>query len=339
MKILFLIVFSSLLINTGQHTLAQSAQNGPLEGAIYTLDKSHSLMDFTARHVGFGRVRGTFNQYRASMYFVDGDLESSSVSAIIDVRSLDTQNKGRDEHIREVFFQASKYPNIRFQSTKIEKTGSDYYMYGELTVKDITREVKLPLSILTLDGIDQWENKRIVLETNLTINRRDYNVVYDNEFWDAVVDDEIKIDISFGARHYNARNNIFPWRKNSIGTFIKNGVAEEGLEATLEKVRHLKAEQSEDYEFGISHFYRAGLAFAQGGQVEEGIKVLELALEIQKDSAEATDIGDLYAAIAQIYAHQSQPAKAREALEAALKADHLNPSVLELKRNLRINME
>ncbi len=334
MKTLSLIIFCCLFFNTGQLSIAQSSQNGSPKGDIYVLDKSHSLMDFTVRHVGFGRVRGTFNDYRASMYFVEGNLEASSVSAVIDVLSFDTQNKGRDEHIREVFFEASKYPHIRFQSTKIEKTGTEFVMFGDLTIKDITREVKLPLSILTLNGIDQWENKRIVLETNLVINRNDYNVVYDNEFWDAIVGDEIKIDISFGARYYNARNNIFPWRKNSIGTFIKNGVEEEGLEPTMEKVRKLIAEQSEDYKFGISHFYRAGLALVQGGQAEAGLEVLELALEVHQDSAEASDIGDLYTAIAQIYAHQSQPAKAREALEAALAADPINPSALELKRHL-----
>ena len=334
MKFFLLFVLSLFLITTSQIAVAQSIQNEPLQGAIYTLDQNHSLMDFTVRHAGFGRVRGTFNEYRASMYFVEGALESSSVSAVIDVKTLDTQNEGRDEHLREVFFQASKYPHIRFQSTKIEKTGSNYVMFGKLTIKDVTRTVRLPLDILTLNGLDQWENKRIVLETSLSINRRDYNVVYDNEFWDAVVGDEIKIDISFGASYYNARNTIFPWRKNSIGTLIKNGVAEDGIEATLKKARQLKAAQSEDYKFGISHFYRAGLTMAQGGQAEEGIKVLELALELHKDSAEAADLSDLYAAIGQIYAHDSQMDKAMSALEAALKADPLNPTAIELKRNL-----
>ena len=71
--------------------------------------------------------------------------------------------------------------------------------------------------------------------------------------------------------------------------------------------------------------------------MEEGIKVLELALEFHEDSAEAEDISDLYAAITQIYAHHAQPAKAREALKAALTADPFNPTAIELERNLSDN--
>lgn len=334
MKYFYWTTLFCLWMNAASFVEAQSAAPTALKGAVYTLDKSHSLMDFTARHKGFGRVRGTFNNYRASMYFVPGDLEASSVSAVIDVLSLDTQDPGRDEHIREVFFEASKYPRIRFQSLRIEKAGDEYMMYGELSVKDVAREVKLPLSVLTLNGMDQWENKRIVLETSLTINRRDYNVVYANKFWDAVVSDEIKIDISFGAQLYNARNNIFPWRKNSIATFIKNGVAEEGLETTLNKVRSLWETSSGEYNFGIDHFYRAGLALAQGEQEEEGLAVLQLAVELHKVSAEAEDLGDLYAGMAEIYGHNRQLTKAKEATTAALEVDPYNPSALELHRRL-----
>lgn len=339
MKTFFLIALSCLFVNTNQLLISQSTQQESLAGAIYTLDSRHSLMDFTARHKGFGRVRGTFNNYRASMYFVENDLESSSVSAVIDVASLDTQNPGRDEHIKKVFFEANQYPHIRFQSVRIENVGGEYMMYGELSIKDVTKEVQLPLSVITLDRIDQWENKRIVLETSLTINRRDYNVVYDNVFWDAIVSDEIKIDISFGASHYNANNNIFPWRDNSIGTFIKNGMTEEGLETTLKKVRELREKASEEYNFGVSHFYRAGLALAQGGQSEEGIKILQQAIEFHKASAEATDIGDLHATVAEIYAQNGQLTKARGAVDAALKADSLNPSALELHRHLNKNVD
>jgi polyisoprenoid-binding protein YceI len=317
------------------HTDAQSAASDPPSGVIYTLDKNHSLMDFTAKHAGFGRVRGTFNDYRASMYFVDGDLASSSVSATIEVASLDTQNPGRDEHLQEVFFQVEQYPYIRFQSTAIVKTKEGYDMYGDLTIKDVTKKIQMPLDVVTLNGVDQWENKRIVLETSLTIDRNDYNVVYDSEFWDGIVSDEIKIDISFGGEYYNARNSIFPWRKNSIGTFIKDSVPELGIDATLDKVRALHERDSTDYNFGLGHLYRAGLALAQGGQTEEGIKVFKLAIDLHKDTADATDISDLYAVIAEIQFRKKQFNSATQMIESALKIDPLNPSALEIKKRLK----
>lgn len=334
MKIFSLIAFTFVYLVSSQITGAQPVPAKALPGAIYTLDQGHSLLDFTARHMGFGRVRGTFNDYRASMYFVPGELESSSVTAVIDVSSLDTQDPGRDEHLREAFFEASKYPHLRFRSVRIEKKGEQYVMHGELTIKDVTKLVELPLVIITLDGIDQWQNQRIVLESSLTIDRRDYNVVYDNEFWNAIVSNEIKIDISFAASHYNARNTIFPWRKRSIGTLIRNGVAGEGLEATLAKVRALQNDTTHQYDTGINHFYRAGLALAQGGQVEEGVQVLQLAIDWHKDLAEAIDIADLHMAIAEIYAQEQRTDEAKEAVESALRIDPLNPSALELRRHL-----
>ena len=331
MKAFFMITFAVVLLNSNHYLLAQAVA---FEGEIYTLDQQHSLMDFTARHKGFGRVRGTFNEYQASMYFVEGKLESSSVSAVINVASLDTQNPGRDEHIREVFFDAAKYPHMLFQSTRIEQEEGVYIMYGELSIKETTREVKLPIDIITLEGMDQWENKRIVLETSITINRRDFNVVYDNAFWDAVVSDEIVIDISFGGYHYNARNSIFPWRSNSIGTLIRNGVAEQGLDLTLKQVAEIWNSESKDYNLAVNHFHRAGLALAQGGQIEEGITVLQLAIELHASTAEATDISDLYTTIAEIAARNQQFEKAREATRMALEVAPLNTTALELSRQL-----
>lgn len=313
---------------------AQPSKSLTVQGAIYELDQQHSLMDFTARHAGFGRVRGTFNEYSASMYYEDGNLEASSVTAVIKVQSLDTGNPGRDDHLKNVFFNVDTFPHIIFKSNRIVKEKMDYVMYGNLTIKDVTKEVRLPLDILTLDGHDQWENKRISIESSLKINRMDYNLIYDNEFWDGIVGEEIKIDISFGASHYNARNNVFPWRKKSIGTFIKNGVKSEGLEITLTKVRELMANQSEDYQFGINHFYRAGLALAQGGQIEEGVKVLQLAIEKQEKEEDASDLADLNAAIAEIYMLNNQSKKAKSFITAALKINELHPTASELNRLL-----
>jgi len=186
--------------------------------------------------------------------------------------------------------------------------------------------------VITLDGQDQWQHKRIVLEGELTVNRKDFNLIYDNDFWDAIVDDEIRIDISFGARHYNALNTIFPWRDNAIGTVIRNTTAEAGFEAARQRVRDLWENHRKAYNFS---FYRAGIAFAQEGKFEEAIGVFNLALEIHQASDDPPYISDLYAYRGQVFMMAGQADKAEESLTTALAHDAHNPVALELMRHVR----
>ena len=86
------------------------AQSQPTNGALYTLDKQHSLLDFTARHIGFGRVRGTFKQYRAAAFLVPEDLEKTTFTATIEVSSIDTGAGGRDGILKNEFFDAPNHP-------------------------------------------------------------------------------------------------------------------------------------------------------------------------------------------------------------------------------------
>lgn len=317
------------------------AQSQPTNGALYTLDKQHSLLDFTARHIGFGRVRGTFKQYRAAAFLVPEDLEQTTFTATIEVRSIDTGTGGRDGILKNEFFDAENHPYILFQSTRLEKQGDGFLVTGSLTMRDVTKEVQIPVRVITLDGQDQWQHKRIVLEGELTVNRKDFNLIYDNDFWDAIVDDEIRIDISFGARHYNALNTIFPWRDNGIGTVIRNTTAEAGFEAARQRVRDLWENHRTDYHFkGIyrqwpSSFYRAGIAFAQEGKFEEAIGVFNLALEIHKASDDPQYISDLYAYRGQVFMMAGRADKAEESLNTALAHDAHNPVALELMRHVR----
>ena len=309
-----------------------NAQDQPTNGALYTLDKQHSLLDFTARHIGFGRVRGTFKQYRAAAFLVPEDIEQTTFTATIEVHSIDTGAEGRDGILKNEFFDAENHPYILFQSTRLEKRDDGFLVTGSLTMRDVTKEVQIPVRVITLDGQDQWQHKRIVLEGELRVNRKEFNLIYDNDFWDAIVDDEIRIDISFGARHYNALNTIFPWRDNAIGTVIRKTTAEAGFEAARQRVRDLWENRRKEYTFS---FYRAGIAFAQEGEFEEAIGVFNLALEIHKASDDPQYISDLYAYRGQVFMMAGRADKAEESLNTALAHDAHNPVALELMRHVR----
>ena len=308
----------------------------PILGSMYQLDKGHSLMDFTVKHVGFGRVRGTFNDYRVCMHMPNGQVAKASVTAVINVNTLDTGNPGRDDHLKNVFFDVEQFPNILFQSNQVRQEAGEYIMQGQLTVKDVTRTVELPLSIEVLEGTDQWENKRIVIDSELVINRNDYNVIYSNEFWNGIVGDEIKIDISFAGQYYNALNNIFPWRKNSIATVIKNTFESEGIDAAIAHAKNLFEANSEEFQFGLNHFYRAGWAVGQQGYLREGIQIFDLAIELLGDHLSKEDLSDLYASSAEMYRALGDEKQALSSIEKAYTADPVNPYVMELRRNVKL---
>ena len=304
-------------------------------GLVYELDANHSLLDFTARHLGFGRVRGTFNDYRAAALITPDDLTRSTFRVVAQIASLDTQNPGRDQLLRDEFFAAAEHPTLTFTSRSIAQRGATYVMTGDLQIRDVTREVAIPFDVITLDGRDQWENSRIALEGGLTINRNDFDVVYDNDFWNGIVSDSIRIDISFGAARYNALNEIFPWRPNSIATVIRDGIERDGLDATLARVRRLHAEDPDAWSFGFGPFYRAGWALYQQERFEAARDVFTLALDLLAEDAEPTEQADLHLALAEIELARGDRGAALSHVGDALRVDAQHPAAFLLDQQIR----
>ncbi len=306
-----------------------------LEGRVYELDTSHSLLDFTAQHLGFGRVRGTFNIYRAAVFFTPDDLTQSLFRVVVDIASLDTQNPGRDDLLKTEFFAVEAHPQLTFSSTDIVAHGESYVMHGDLQIRDVSRRVAIPFSVLTLDGVDQWGNRRLALEGGITINRNDFGVVYDNEFWNAIVSDSIRIDISFGAARYNAANEVFPWRRSGIGTVLRDGIEADGLASTLQRVETLLTNEPEDWNFGFRQWYRAGWLFYQQGRFAEATAVFESALQLMSENLEPVERADFHLALAEIAWAQNERENAQAQVQRAQHHDPLNPAAFVMEAALR----
>ena len=100
----------------------------------------------------------------------------SKVSVTIKVASIDTKNEKRDGHLKsDEFFDAAKYPDIKFESTKIEKTKNGFVAHGDLTMRGVTKKVELPFEIAGIIQ-DPWGNTRMGLEASLEVNRKDWNI-------------------------------------------------------------------------------------------------------------------------------------------------------------------
>jgi polyisoprenoid-binding protein YceI len=168
----------------------------------YTFDVNHSRLGFVARHAMITKVRGSFNEFTGTTT-IDGDHpENSHVELTIDVKSIDTRNSMRDDHLRtNDFFDMATYPTISFRSTKITPVGgNDYEVTGELTIKDVTRTVTLPLEF-TGAATDPFGNQRIGFEGSLTLNRSDYGITYNAalEAGGVLVSEKITVEVEISA--------------------------------------------------------------------------------------------------------------------------------------------
>jgi polyisoprenoid-binding protein YceI len=111
----------------------------------WTIDPVHSGVGFTIRHMMVSKVRGRFGGFEGTVVTGDDPL-GSSVTATIDLSSIDTGNPQRDEHVRSAdFLDVAKYPEMTFRSTRVRADGGGFLLDGELSLRGVTKEVSLKL--------------------------------------------------------------------------------------------------------------------------------------------------------------------------------------------------
>ena len=167
----------------------------------YAIDKAHSEVTFQVRHL-LTKVRGGFSDFAGTVRVDEEDPNNSSVSLKIDAASIDTNNGDRDQHLRsDDFFAVATYPTITFESSRVVRTGAGAFdVTGTLTIRGVAREVTLPVTSLGT-AKDPWGNARAGFETELTINRKDYGLLWNAalETGGFLVGDDVRISVSVQA--------------------------------------------------------------------------------------------------------------------------------------------
>ena len=170
--------------------------------STWTLDPTHSIAEFSVKHLVVTTVKGRFREVEATLNIDEDNIENSSVTANIDVASIDTNLADRDAHLRsDDFFNAEQYPKINFQSTRVEKVkGDKYLVHGDLTIRDVTRPVALDAEF---EGEinDPWGNRRAAFTATTQISRKEFGVRWNQalETGGAVVSDNVKITLHIEA--------------------------------------------------------------------------------------------------------------------------------------------
>jgi polyisoprenoid-binding protein YceI len=144
---------------------------------LWTIDVAYSGTNFWIRYMMISKVGGRSTKFAGTLHLDDGDLTRWVVEASIDTSSIDTGTPQRDAHLRSAdFFDVEKFPQLWFRSQRIEeRVGTRYRVTGELTIRDVTREVSLDVE---LDGRarDALGNERIAFVANASIDRKDFGL-------------------------------------------------------------------------------------------------------------------------------------------------------------------
>ena len=170
----------------------------PALADTWVIDKNHSETGFQIRHL-MSRVRGHFNDFAGTVAADPAKPENATVEFTVKTASIDTGNEGRDKDLRSAnFFEVEKYPEMTFKSTRVKATGKDKYdVTGTLTLHGVSKEVTLPVVFLGF-GKDPWGNDRAGFSIDLTLNRKDYGIVWNKALDNggALLGDDVLVSIN-----------------------------------------------------------------------------------------------------------------------------------------------
>jgi polyisoprenoid-binding protein YceI len=125
---------------------------------------------FTTKMLGI-KVEGKFKGFQGNIIFNPADLENASISGTVEASTIDTDNNLRNTHLKEKneFFEVVKFPKIKMSSTKIEKSGNGYVGTFNLTIKTVTKSLKIPFTA-------DISNEKLVMKGTTTLNRKDWKI-------------------------------------------------------------------------------------------------------------------------------------------------------------------
>lgn len=175
----------------------KSSTAGVMTSQRWKIDEVHSKIRFSARHLVIAEVEGEFDKFDFNLNNDGDDFSTSQVELTIETDSVDTRNNDRDNHLRSAdFFDAEKFPTIKFKSRSVKKINNEkYILLGDLTIKENTRPIELDV-IYGGQIKDPWGNTRAGFNVKGRLNRFDYGLKWNNliETGGAVVGKYININ-------------------------------------------------------------------------------------------------------------------------------------------------
>lgn len=174
-----------------------AASAGACAAQKYDIDQNHTYITFSYSHFGFSNPVGKLEKISGDLQLDTADLTKSSVSVTLPLDGLHTGVPKLDDHLRSPdFFDAAKYPDITFKSTKVEKVGTDgLKITGEMTAHGVTKPVVLDAKINKIGDNPMLKKASAGFEADTTLKRSDFGV----DKYAPGVSDEVRVHISLDS--------------------------------------------------------------------------------------------------------------------------------------------
>jgi polyisoprenoid-binding protein YceI len=167
----------------------------------WTIDSSHSSLQFVARHMMISKVRGRFHRFEGTIVVAEDPLQSS-VEATIDASSIDTGDADRDSHLRNAdFLDVERFPEIRFESRSLNAGAEGKWrLAGDLTIRDVTRIVEIAVEFCGV-AEDPWGKVRCGFLGTTEINREEFDITWNQalEAGGFLVGKGVKVEVDVEA--------------------------------------------------------------------------------------------------------------------------------------------
>lgn len=183
-------------------TSKPSASAALVQAGTWTLDKPHTNVRFSVSHLVVSDVDGNFKSFDGNMVSSKPDFSDAAITFTADVSSINTDNEYRDKHLQsDDFFNAAKFPQIKFVSKSFQPLGSNKYkLTGDLTIRDVTKPVSFDV---TYGGtVASMGATHAGFKAKTTINRFDYNLKWDKttEAGGLVVGKEVEVTLNLDLK-------------------------------------------------------------------------------------------------------------------------------------------
>ncbi len=243
-------------------------------GKDFFIDDQHSYLGFKIKYFGFSPVRGRFDSFDGTLMYDPENISSLSVSIFVDVSSINTGNKRRDNDLisYDGWFGVADYPMMTFMSKRaIPKSDGGFDLIGEITAKGITLIDTISFEKPTALSEDYAKNFQVDFSGRITLNRKHFGI-HGGDFWSSVMEngltqlsDEVEIELDMHCRRGNYQARYENYDSLDVNKIVLDRIRNESFESGVQLMDSLNSKNA----ISIGKFSSVGNTLNQWSMYEE----------------------------------------------------------------------